>query len=77
MKAGAQMVSQTYLFSFHHSPHGPTLRLKARLKLFFVICIWWLSLAKVVTLIAVRAEGKKRGLRRGEGRCREGRRSCF
>lgn len=46
MKAGVQMVSQTYLFSFHHSPHSPTSRPKARLKLFFVICIWWLSLAK-------------------------------
>lgn len=37
---------QTYLFLFHHSPHSPTSRLQARLKLLFVICIWWLRLAK-------------------------------
>lgn len=46
MKASTLMVSHTHLFLFHPSPHSPTSRLKARLKLFFVICIWWLSLAK-------------------------------
>lgn len=66
MKAGAQMMSQTYLFLFHYSPHSPTSRLKARLKLFFVICIWWLSLAKGCHSDCCQSGGEeKRGKTRG------------
>lgn len=68
---GALMVSQTYLFLFHHSHWW-----RPNLSCFF---LWFASgglvLRKVVTLVSVRVEGKKRGVRRGEGRCREGRRS--
>lgn len=81
MKVGAQIVSQTFLFLFHHSPHSPTSRLKARLKLFFVICIWWLSLAKGCHSDCCQSGEEKRDKTRGrkvlqrQRSCLEGRRS--
>lgn len=74
-------VPPTYSFPFHHSP--PTHRLHAwrhDLSCLLVICIWWLSRAKGCHSDCCqwrrRKEGK-RAVRRGEGRCRGGRRNLF